>query len=75
MFWKILQHNKPDDFVVATNKSYSVRDFIEMTCNELDINLKWIGKGINEKGVNKKNKRVIISLSPKYFRKGEVNFY
>ena len=49
MFWKILQHNKPDDFVVATNKSYSVRDFIEMTCNELDINLKWIGKGINER--------------------------
>ena len=74
MFWKILQHDKPDDFVVATNKSYSVRDFIEITCNELKINLKWIGKGLNEKGINKNNKKVIINLSPKYFRKGEVNF-
>lgn len=74
MFWKILQHKKADDFVVSTNKTYSVRDFIDLTCQELGINFKWIGKGINEKAINTNDNKAFIKLSPKYFRKGEVNY-
>ena len=73
VFWKILQHNKPDDFVIATNKSYSVRKFVELTCEELNIKLLWSGKGINEIGVNKNNKKIVIKLNKKYFRRGEVD--
>ena len=73
LFWKILQHDKPDDFVIATNKSYSVREFVELCCEELKIDISWSGRGLNEKGVNKKNNKTIVKLNPKYFRKGEVN--
>ena len=43
-----------DDFVIATNKSYSVREFVELCCEELKIDISWSGRGLNEKGVNKK---------------------
>jgi GDPmannose 4,6-dehydratase len=73
VFWKILQHNKPDDFVIATNRSHSVRKFVELSCKELNINLEWSGKGVNEIGINKKNKKIVIKLNKKYFRRGEVD--
>ena len=74
MFWKILQHKNPDDFVIATNETYSVRDFVSLTCKELGINFKWSGNGVNEKAINKKNNKTFIKISPRYYRKGEVNY-
>jgi len=69
--WLILQHKKPDDFVIATGKQYSVKTFIEIACNEIGIKIKWKGKGINEKGYDE-NKRIIIECSSKYHRPTEV---
>jgi GDPmannose 4,6-dehydratase len=72
--WKILQYKKPDDWVIATNKDQTVKKFIEIVSKKLDISLKWVGKGINEKGIDKDNGRVIIDLDKKYLRPSEVDF-
>ena len=72
--WKMMQQKNADDFVLATGKTYTVRDFIERTFKHLNIKIKWIGKGINEKGINLKNKSVIIKINKKYFRPLEVNY-
>jgi len=70
--FKILQYKKPDDFVIATGKSYSVKDFILQACKCLDLKINFIGKGLNEVGVDKKGK-IIIKIDKKYFRPLEVN--
>jgi GDPmannose 4,6-dehydratase len=70
--WLILQHKIPDDFVIATGKQYSVKTFVEMSCKEMGIKIKWKGKGIKEKALNEKNK-VIIECSKKYYRPNEVD--
>ena len=72
--YKILQHNQPDDFVLATGESHSNREFIEEACKYIDINIEWIGEGVNEKGIDKKTKKVVIEIDKKYFRPSEVNF-
>ena len=72
--WKILQYKKPDDWVIATNKDQTVKKFIEIVSKKLDISLKWVGKGINEKGIDKENGQVIIDLDKKYLRPSEVDF-
>ncbi|MDA7596888.1 GDP-mannose 4,6-dehydratase [Candidatus Pelagibacter sp.] len=82
MCWKILQHKKADDFVIATEKQYSVKFFIERCLKFLNIKVKWIGKNLNEKArivdFNKKNypnlkiNQIIIKISKKYFRPNEV---
>ena len=72
--WKILQYKKPDDWVIATNKDQTVKKFIELVAKKLDISLKWRGKGINEKGIDKNNGKVIIDLDKKYLRASEVDF-
>ena len=64
---------KPDDFVIATGKQYSVKDFINLTAKNLGINIKWVGKGINEKGIDKKTGKIIIKVGKKYFRPTEVD--
>ena len=69
--WKILQQKKPDDFVIATNKNYSVKDFINLAAKRLKIELKWKGKGINLKGYS--GKKCIIRCSERYFRPTEVD--
>ena len=71
--WKILQFKKPDDFVIATGKQISVKLFINMCAKRLGINLIWKGNGLNEKGINKDNKKIIIKIDRKYFRKTEVD--
>ena len=71
--WKILQQKKPDDFVIATGKSYSVRKFVEIAFSELGINIVWKGKGLNEVGIDKKSKKVYIRIDKKYFRPQEVD--
>src|SRR6056300_794074 len=58
--WKILQHKKPDDWVIATNKESTVKNFINLACKNLDISIKWIGRGMKEKAINTKNNQIII---------------
>ncbi len=70
--WKILQQKKPDDFVIATGKNYSVKDFIEEAAKNLDMKIYWRGKGINTRGFNSKNE-CIIECTKKYFRPSEVD--
>ena len=72
--WKILQYKKPDDWVIATNKDQTVKKFIELVAKKLDISLKWNGKGIKEKGIDRDTGKVIIDLDKKYLRPSEVDF-
>ena len=72
--WKILQYKKPDDWVIATNKENTVKNFVNMTAKKLSLKLKWSGKGINEKATNIDTKEVIIELDPKFLRPSEVDF-
>ena len=72
--WKILQHNKADDFVLATGKSYTVRKFCEIAFKEIGIIIEWVGKGIQEVGKNKKNCKLLIKIDKRYFRPTEVDY-
>ncbi len=72
--WRMLQVKKPDDFVVATGKTYSVKDFINKCVKILKIRTRWIGKGLNEKLMDLDRKKPIIIIDKKYFRPAEVNF-
>ena len=71
--WKILQFNKPDDFVIATGKSYSVRSFVEIAFLIVGIKIKWRGKGLNEIGYDQKTNKTLIKIDKKYFRPQEVD--
>lgn len=71
--WLVLQQDKPEDFVLATGVTTTIRDFCNMTFNELGIQLEWKGKGINEKGIDKKTGKIIIEVDPAYFRPAEVD--
>jgi len=68
--WLMLQQETPEDFVIATGKQYSVRDFVEAVAQRLDLPLKWDGSSTNEKGLS--NGKAIIEVDPKYFRPTEV---
>ena len=71
--WLILQHNKPDDFILATNESHSVREFVEESARHLGMDIVWKGKGLKEKGIDKKTGKTIIEIDSKYFRPAEVD--
>ena len=71
--WLILQHDKPEDFVIATGEMHSVREFVELAFEHTGIEIEWIGKGIEEKGINKATGKVIIEVDPKFFRPAEVD--
>jgi len=70
--WLMLQQKKPDDYIIATGKNYSVKQFIEMCAKYLDIKLKWKGKGIDTKAFDE-NGNCIITCSKKYYRPSEVD--
>ena len=70
--WRILQNDKPEDFVLATGTTTSIRDFVTMTFKELGIEIEWQGTGIDEKGINKANGKVIVDVNPAFFRPAEV---
>lgn len=70
--WKILQHDKADDFVLSTNEYHSVREFVEKAFSLKGFNIKWKGKGINEIGYDEKTGKELIFVSEKYFRPAEV---
>ena len=71
--WKMMQLKKPDDFVIATGKQYNVRDFVNISAKNLGIIIKWVGKGINEKGIDKKTGKTIVRVGKRYFRPTEVD--
>ncbi|CAH0303007.1 GDP-mannose 4,6-dehydratase [Peribacillus simplex] len=70
--WLILQHDKPEDFVIATGEMHTVREFVELAFKHTDIEIEWSGKGIEEKGINKATGEVIVEVDPKFFRPAEV---
>ena len=71
--WKILQQKKPDDFVIATGKQLSIRQFINLVSKKLSLNIVWKGKGLNEKGIDKDTKKNIIMIDKNYIRPLDVN--
>ena len=71
--WKMLQQKKPQDFVISTNKSFTVKQFAEKTFQRLGIKIIWRGKGVKEIGINANNNQTIIRIDPFYFRPKEVD--
>ena len=71
MQWLMLQQDEPEDFVIATGKQYSVRDFVNAAAEELGIKVAWKGEGVDEKGYNA-NGKCIVAVDPRYFRPTEV---
>lgn len=72
LMWLMLQQDLPDDYVMATGITTTVRDFITMSFNEVGIVLKWQGSGINEKGIDTTTSKVVVEIDPRYFRPAEV---
>lgn len=71
--WLILQQPKPDDYVLATGETHSVREFIELAFGEVGIAIMWQGKGVDEKGTDAKTGNVLVEVDPRYFRPTEVD--
>ena len=71
--WRMLNHDKPDTFVLSTNVGLNVRDFITMAFNYVDINIEYLGSGINEFAINKNNGEIILKINPKFYRPSEVD--
>lgn len=70
--WRIVQHDKADDYVLATGEMHSVREFIELAFSHVDIALEWKGQGVDEIGVNTKTGETLVQIDPQYFRPAEV---
>lgn len=70
--WMILQHDTPEDFVIATGEMHTVREFAALAFKEVGIELRWEGKGIEEKGIDIKTGKILVEIDPKYFRPSEV---
>ncbi len=71
--WLMLQQEKADDYVIATGETHTVREFLEVAFKHVGIDIEWKGSGAGEKGMNKKNGKTIIEISPEYFRPAEVD--
>lgn len=71
--WRALQTKSPDDYVLATGKNHSVREFAEEAAKLMGMEIKWQGKGIKERGIDKKSGKVVIEIDPNYFRPAEVD--
>jgi GDPmannose 4,6-dehydratase len=72
--WKILQQKKPNDYVICTGQTITVKEFINLVLKKLNFKFKWTGKGINEKAINLDNKKTIIKINRKFFRPAEVDY-
>jgi len=70
--WKMLQHDKPDDYVLATGENHSVREFVEIAGETLGFELAWEGSGVDTIGIDKKSGRTIVRVNPKFYRPAEV---
>lgn len=74
VMWKMLQLKTPDDFVISSGKTYTVKSFVNKAAKEFGYNLFWSGKGLNEKAYDKQTKKLIVGIDKNYFRPTEVNF-
>lgn len=70
--WRMLQQEKPQDYVLATNETHTVREFVELAFKEVGIVIEWKGVGVEEKGYDKETGRLLVDVNPKYFRPAEV---
>ena len=70
--WLILQHETPEDFVIATGEMHTVREFCTLAFQNLGVELKWEGSGVDEKGIDAATGNVLVEVDPKYFRPCEV---
>lgn len=70
--WRILQQEKPDDYVLATNETHTVREFVELAFAEVGIEIEWKGEGVDEKGYDKNTGKLLVDVNPRYFRPAEV---
>jgi GDPmannose 4,6-dehydratase len=71
--WMMLQQDQPDDYILATGETHSVREFFEKSAKYFDFDIEWIGQGLDEKGIDKKTGKIILEIDPKYFRPAEVD--
>jgi GDPmannose 4,6-dehydratase len=71
--WLMLQQNEPEDFVIATGETHSIREFVDACCQELNMKIKWEGEGVNERGIDVETGKTIIKVNPRYFRPAEVD--
>ncbi|MEW5817333.1 MAG: GDP-mannose 4,6-dehydratase, partial [Spirochaetota bacterium] len=72
LMWLMLQQDEPDDFVMATGVTTTVRDFIEMSFKEVGITIRWEGQGVEEKGIDSATGKTLIKIDPRYFRPTDV---
>ena len=72
--WKMLQQKKAEDYVIATGKTMTIKEFVNKVSKKIGIKLKWVGKGIKEKAIDVENKKIIIECRKRYFRPVEVDF-
>ena len=72
--WRMLQEDKPDDFVIATGEMHTVREFAEETAKFFGMDIEWDGSGLEEKGLDSKTKKVVIEVNPAHLRPNEVDF-
>ncbi|MGB6327721.1 MAG: GDP-mannose 4,6-dehydratase [Halarcobacter sp.] len=70
--WLMLQQEEPKDYVIATGKTYTIREFVELAFKEIDIEIQWKGEGVDEKGIDKATGKELVIVNPKYFRPAEV---
>ena len=74
MQWLMLQQNEPSDFVISSDRKHSVREFVEIASKFLGFNIKWVGKGLLEKGIDVNSGKCIIRVNKKYFRPNDVDY-
>ena len=72
--WMMLQQDKPGDYVLATNETHTVREFVEAAFTELGITIKWEGTGVNEKGYDAETGKLLVDVNPEFYRPAEVEF-
>lgn len=72
--WRILQQDQPDDFVLATGETHTVREFVEKAFAVVDRRIEWIGSGVDEKGIDARSGEDLIEIDPRYFRPNEVDY-
>ena len=73
MMWMMLQEEEPDDYVVATGETHTVREFAEYAFKHTGVELEWKGEGVDEKGIDKETGKVLVEVDPQYFRPAEVD--
>jgi GDPmannose 4,6-dehydratase len=71
--WRILQQSEPDDYVLATGETHSVREFVEKSFAQIGVTIEWEGAGVEEKGLDARSGRVLVQVDPRYFRPTEVD--